>query len=63
MKIKERALVGSAGKKLSLAIEDAGISRDSVYITNIVKCRPPNNRVPTNEESRNVHRIWSQRYH
>ena len=42
--------VGSAGKKLSLALESAGISRDSVYITNVVKCRPPNNRVPTNEE-------------
>ena len=42
--------VGSAGKKLSLALEHAGISRDDVYITNIVKCRPPNNRVPTNEE-------------
>jgi len=42
--------VGSAGKKLSLALEHAGISRDSVYITNIVKCKPPNNRVPTDEE-------------
>ncbi|MDX1533121.1 MAG: uracil-DNA glycosylase [Nitrosopumilaceae archaeon] len=42
--------VGSAGKKLTLALESAGISRDSVYITNVVKCRPPNNRVPTNAE-------------
>jgi uracil-DNA glycosylase len=39
--------VGVAGKKLSEALEYAGISRDSVYITNVVKCRPPNNRVPT----------------
>lgn len=39
--------VGAAGKKLSEALEYAGISRDSVYITNVVKCRPPNNRVPT----------------
>ena len=38
--------VGAAGKKLSMALEEAGISRDSVYITNVVKCRPPNNRVP-----------------
>ncbi len=39
--------IGVAGKKLSDALEYAGISRDSVYITNVVKCRPPKNRVPT----------------
>ncbi len=42
--------VGVAGKKLSIALEEAGISRDAVYITNIVKCRPPNNRVPSTSE-------------
>ena len=42
--------VGVAGKKLSIALEEAGISRDEVYITNIVKCRPPNNRVPKTNE-------------
>jgi len=42
--------VGVAGKKLSIALEEAGISRDEVYITNVVKCRPPNNRVPTTNE-------------
>ncbi len=42
--------VGAAGKKLSDALEYAGISRESVYITNVVKCRPPNNRVPSHEE-------------
>jgi len=42
--------IGVAGKKLSVALEEAGISRDDVYITNIVKCRPPNNRVPTTNE-------------
>ena len=39
--------VGIAGKKLSLALEGAGVSRDEVYITNTVKCRPPKNRVPS----------------
>jgi uracil-DNA glycosylase family 4 len=39
--------IGVAGKRLSMALEGAGISRDEVYITNIVKCRPPKNRVPT----------------
>ena len=44
--------IGVAGKKLSAALEEAGITREEVYITNIVKCRPPNNRVPnTNERS------------
>jgi len=42
--------VGVAGKKLSIALEEAGISRDAVYITNIVKCRPPDNRVPNTNE-------------
>jgi len=42
--------VGAAGKKLSSALDKAGISRETVYITNVVKCRPPNNRIPTNEE-------------
>jgi len=42
--------IGVAGKKLSIALDEAGISRDEVYITNIVKCRPPNNRVPNTDE-------------
>ena len=42
--------VGIAGKKLSIALEEAKVSRDEVYITNIVKCRPPNNRVPSTIE-------------
>ena len=42
--------VGAAGKKLSEALEDSGIPRDSVYITNVVKCRPPGNRVPNCKE-------------
>ena len=45
-----KPFVGAAGKKLSEALEYAGISRNSVYITNIVKCRPPSNRVPTEKE-------------
>ena len=39
--------VGVAGKILSDALEQAGMSRDSTYITNVVKCRPPNNRIPS----------------
>ena len=42
--------IGVAGKRLSAALDDAGITRDDVYITNTVKCRPPNNRVPSKTE-------------
>jgi DNA polymerase len=45
--MKGEPFIGIAGKKLSIALENAGITRDDVYITNIVKCRPPKNRVPT----------------
>lgn len=47
---KGEPFIGIAGKKLSMALEDAGITRENVYITNIVKCRPPKNRVPTTME-------------
>lgn len=42
--------VGIAGQRLNLALDSAGVSRESIYITNVVKCRPPNNRVPTISE-------------
>ena len=48
--LKGEPFVGVAGKKLSLALENAGVSRDDIYITNTVKCRPPNNRVPSKIE-------------
>jgi DNA polymerase len=47
--------VGIAGQRLTLAMQEAGISRESVYITNVVKCRPPNNRVPTISERNTCH--------
>ena len=48
--LKGEPFIGVAGKKLSEALENAGISRDEIYITNSVKCRPPNNRVPKTTE-------------
>ena len=48
--IHGRPFVGAAGTKLSAALNGAGLSRDDVYITNVVKCRPPDNRVPTAQE-------------
>lgn len=48
--LKGEPFVGSAGKILSEALDSAGLLRDDVYITNVVKCRPPNNRIPLQEE-------------
>jgi DNA polymerase len=47
--------VGIAGQRLTLALDGAGIARESIYITNVVKCRPPNNRVPTISERDTCH--------
>lgn len=48
--IRGEPFVGAAGKILSEALEYAGLTRNSVYITNVVKCRPPNNRQPNKLE-------------
>ena len=42
--------VGKAGKLMNNAFEGIGINREEVYIANIVKCRPPGNRNPENDE-------------
>ncbi len=47
-----RPFVGMAGKLLTMLLEEAGLRRSDVYITNIVKCRPPGNRDPRPEEIR-----------
>lgn len=44
--------VGAAGKFLNEMLAEAGLDRSDVYITNIVKYRPPNNRDPLPEEKR-----------
>jgi DNA polymerase len=48
--LQGKPFVGTAGQILSEALEYAGFTRDQVYITNVVKCRPPNNRQPITEE-------------
>jgi uracil-DNA glycosylase len=48
--LQGKPFVGIAGQILSEALEYAGFTRDQVYITNVVKCRPPNNRQPIVEE-------------
>ena len=48
-----KPFVGKAGQLLNKLLAEYGIQRSSVYITNIVKCRPPNNRNPDPEEINN----------
>jgi uracil-DNA glycosylase family 4 len=48
--IQGKPFVGRAGQLLTKIIEAMKFKRDDVYITNIVKCRPPDNRVPAGEE-------------
>ena len=47
---KGKPFVGAAGRILDDLLKKAGIERSQVFITNIVKCRPPNNRVPEEDE-------------
>ncbi len=47
---KGRPFVGAAGRILDEMLAKAGIQRSQVFITNVVKCRPPNNRVPEDDE-------------
>ncbi len=42
--------VGAAGKNLDGLLQLAGLTRSEVYIANVIKCRPPNNRNPRPEE-------------
>lgn len=46
-----RPFVGAAGQLLDRILVACGITRGEVYIANIVKCRPPGNRVPLREEA------------
>ena len=50
-----RPFVGRAGKFLDELLSSIGLKRDEVFITNIVKCRPPQNRDPTDAEIEACH--------
>lgn len=50
--LQGKPFVGAAGKFLNAMLEAAGMDRSDVYITNIVKYRPPNNRDPLPEEKK-----------
>jgi uracil-DNA glycosylase len=48
--LKGVPFVGRAGQKLTQIIEAIGLKRDDVYIANVIKCRPPENRNPEPDE-------------
>ena len=49
--IKGEPFVGKAGQLMDKALEGLGLKRNEIYIANIVKCRPPKNRDPEEEEA------------
>ena len=49
--IQGEPFVGKAGKLMNMAFEAIGLKREEVYIANIVKCRPPSNRNPEEDEA------------
>lgn len=49
--LQGRPFVGAAGKKLEGLLENAGLRREDIFITSVAKCRPPENRVPTETEA------------
>ncbi len=50
-----RPFVGAAGQNLDGLLSEAGLSRGDVFITNAVKCRPPENRRPARVELDSCH--------
>lgn len=55
-----KPFVGAAGKFLNEMLAAAGLERSDVYITNIVKYRPPNNRDPSPDEKRLLKPIFAK---
>jgi DNA polymerase len=45
-----RPFIGQSGRLLTILLREAGIDRKNVFITSILKCRPPNNRKPRGDE-------------
>jgi DNA polymerase len=52
---------GHAGQFLDRLLPSCGLKRSEVFITNCVKCRPPNNRLPRSNELRTCYQCWLRR--
>lgn len=57
-----KPFIGRSGRLLTASLSQAGIQRSEIFITNIVKCRPPNNRAPRPAESSTCQKLllWHQ---
>jgi DNA polymerase len=56
-----RPFVGRAGQLLDQMLDSIGIARETAYIANVVKCRPPQNRAPKEEEAQAcLPYLWEQ---
>ncbi|MFC1842845.1 uracil-DNA glycosylase [Candidatus Dependentiae bacterium] len=53
-----RPFVGRSGKLLTKTLEAIGLKREDVFITNVVKCRPPKNRKPLPNESETCTKLF-----
>ena len=51
LSLQGEPFVGKAGKLMNMAFDAIGLKREEVYIANIVKCRPPSNRNPEDDEA------------
>ena len=51
-------LVGPSGQLLDKALASVGATRDKIYVSNVIKCRPKGNRTPTIEESKDCATRW-----
>ena len=58
---KGKPFVGRAGQYLTRVLKEIGLSRERVYITNVCKCRPPNNRKPTPKEMQTCINVFLKR--
>lgn len=56
--LQGRPFVGVAGKLLDEMLAEVGLKRGDVFITNVVKCRPPNNRDPELDEVHTCTEAW-----
>lgn len=53
-----RPFVGMSGKFLDEVLADVGLDRDAIYITSVIKCRPPDNRNPRADELETCIGTW-----
>ncbi len=60
--IQGKPFVGAAGRLLDLLLTALGFSEDDFHIANIVKCRPPDNRVPTPDEAKACRPLFARQF-